>query len=352
MVMSLGHCHPRLVETLRRQADELTFTYRFSFANEPMIDLAGLVREIAPMERAGRSSTRPARSRSSRRSTWPCSTGSTSGKPSKIELISRYPSYHGSTLGALGLSGLALAPGVRADAREERRRAGAGRRHPRPPHAGGGARVRARPDRGRDRLRAAPTTSRPSSSSRSRAPAPRRSCRRTATSRACASCATATGADDLRRDGHRASAAPAPGSASTHWGVQPRHRHVREGRHVRDDAVLRHGRGRRTSRTSSRRRRTASRGDTRSPATRSAARWPREVIRTIREEGLLDNATHDGRPAARRPASGSPRLAAHRPGARPRVAAGARAGHRPRVARAAARVAPGAAHRAWPAIAA
>jgi len=105
MVMSLGHCHPRLVETVRRQAAELSFTYRFSFSNEPMIELAGLLREVAPMERA-----------------WGFfnSSGSESvesaihlavlywqhlGKPSKIELISRYPSYHGSTLGALGLSG-------------------------------------------------------------------------------------------------------------------------------------------------------------------------------------------------------------------------------------------------------
>ncbi len=107
MVMSLGHRHPRLVEALKRQVDELTFTYRFSFGNEPMVDLAALVREIAPMERA-----------------WAFfnSSGSESiesaihmailywqhlGRPSKIELISRYPSYHGSTLGALGLSGSA-----------------------------------------------------------------------------------------------------------------------------------------------------------------------------------------------------------------------------------------------------
>lgn len=107
MVMSLGHRHPRLVEALKRQADELTFTYRFSFGNEPMVDLAGLIREIAPMERA-----------------WAFfnSSGSESvesaihmailywqhlGRPSKIELISRYPSFHGSTLGALGLSGSA-----------------------------------------------------------------------------------------------------------------------------------------------------------------------------------------------------------------------------------------------------
>jgi adenosylmethionine-8-amino-7-oxononanoate aminotransferase len=105
MVMSLGHCHPRLVEAVRRQAALLSFTYRFSFSNEPMIELAGLLREIAPMDRA-----------------WGFfnSSGSESvesaihlavlywqhlGKPSKLELISRYPSYHGSTLGALGLSG-------------------------------------------------------------------------------------------------------------------------------------------------------------------------------------------------------------------------------------------------------
>jgi adenosylmethionine-8-amino-7-oxononanoate aminotransferase len=104
MVMSLGHCHPRLVEAAKRQLDQLTFSYRFSFSNEPMADLSNLIREIAPMERA---------------SAFFNSSGSESiesaihmailywqylGKPNKIELISRYPSYHGSTLGALGLS--------------------------------------------------------------------------------------------------------------------------------------------------------------------------------------------------------------------------------------------------------
>jgi adenosylmethionine-8-amino-7-oxononanoate aminotransferase len=105
MVMSLGHCHPRLVAAAKRQLDQLTFTYRFSFSNEPMIELAALIREVAPMERA-----------------WAFfnSSGSESiesaidlaivywqhlGKTGKTELISRYPSFHGSTLGALGLSG-------------------------------------------------------------------------------------------------------------------------------------------------------------------------------------------------------------------------------------------------------
>ena len=51
-VMSLGHCHPRLVEAAKCQLDQLTFTYRFSFSNEPMADLSALIREIAPMQRA------------------------------------------------------------------------------------------------------------------------------------------------------------------------------------------------------------------------------------------------------------------------------------------------------------
>jgi adenosylmethionine-8-amino-7-oxononanoate aminotransferase len=104
MVMSLGHCHPRLIEAAKRQLDQLTFTYRFSFSNEPMADLSELIREIAPMQHA---------------SAFFNSSGSESvesaihmailywqhlGKPNKLEMISRYPSYHGSTLGALGLS--------------------------------------------------------------------------------------------------------------------------------------------------------------------------------------------------------------------------------------------------------
>ena len=105
MVMSLGHCHPRLVAAAQRQLEKLTFTYGFSFSNEPMLELAGLIREIAPMDRG-----------------WAFfnSSGSESvesaihlallywqhlGRPGKVELISRYPSFHGSTLGALGLSG-------------------------------------------------------------------------------------------------------------------------------------------------------------------------------------------------------------------------------------------------------
>ena len=105
MVMSLGHCHPRLVEVVQRQVAELSFTYRFSFRNGPMLDLAEELRSVSPLP-----------------STW-CffnSSGSESvesaiqlalrywqlrGHPGKTDLISRWPSFHGSTLGALSLSG-------------------------------------------------------------------------------------------------------------------------------------------------------------------------------------------------------------------------------------------------------
>ncbi len=105
MVMSLGHCHPRLVEVVQRQVAELSFTYRFSFRNGPMLELAQELRGVSPLD-----------------DTW-CffnSSGSESvesaiqlalrywqlrGHAGKTDLISRWPSFHGSTLGALSLSG-------------------------------------------------------------------------------------------------------------------------------------------------------------------------------------------------------------------------------------------------------
>ena len=105
MVTTLGHGHPRLVSAARRQLDLVTFTYRFSFSNEPMLELAELIREIAPMPDA-----------------WAFfnSSGSESiesaihlallywqhrGRAQKTEVIGRFPSFHGSTFAALGLSG-------------------------------------------------------------------------------------------------------------------------------------------------------------------------------------------------------------------------------------------------------
>ena len=105
MVMSLGHCHPRLVEVVQRQVAELSFTYRFSFRNGPMLELAEELRGISPLadtwcffNSSGSESVESAIQLALRY--WQLQ-----GKPGKIDLISRWPSFHGSTLGALSLSG-------------------------------------------------------------------------------------------------------------------------------------------------------------------------------------------------------------------------------------------------------
>jgi adenosylmethionine-8-amino-7-oxononanoate aminotransferase len=105
MVMLLGHNHPRVVEALRRQAARLSFTYRFSFGNEPMMDLAERIARIAPgdLEWSFFNSSGSEANESALHLAvlyWELQ-----GKPAKVEFLSRVTSYHGSTMGALSLSG-------------------------------------------------------------------------------------------------------------------------------------------------------------------------------------------------------------------------------------------------------
>ena len=73
------------------------------------------------------------------------------GKPGKTDLISRWPSFHGSTLGALSLSGSKWRGVLRADPRQASRSPRAERRHPPAPRARRGGRVGRARARGRDR---------------------------------------------------------------------------------------------------------------------------------------------------------------------------------------------------------
>ena len=105
MVMLLGHCHPRVVEALQRQATEINYAYRFSFRNEPMLDLAERIARHAPgdLEWSFFNSSGSEANESAMHLAvlyWELL-----GKPAKIEFLSRVTSYHGSTLGALSLSG-------------------------------------------------------------------------------------------------------------------------------------------------------------------------------------------------------------------------------------------------------
>jgi adenosylmethionine-8-amino-7-oxononanoate aminotransferase len=102
MVLLLGHCHPRIVEVLERQAHELTFTYRFSFRNRPMLELAQRIARLAPgdLEWCFFNSSGSEANESAVHLAvlyWKLT-----GKPEKIEFLT---SFHGSTMGALSLSG-------------------------------------------------------------------------------------------------------------------------------------------------------------------------------------------------------------------------------------------------------
>jgi len=105
MVMLLGHSHPRIVEALRRQAEQIAFTYRFSFGNEPMLELADRIARIAPgdLEWCFFNSSGSEANESALHLAvlyW-----EQLGRAGKVEFLSRVTSYHGSTMGALSLSG-------------------------------------------------------------------------------------------------------------------------------------------------------------------------------------------------------------------------------------------------------
>jgi adenosylmethionine-8-amino-7-oxononanoate aminotransferase len=93
------------VEALRRQAEQIAFTYRFSFRNEPMLELAERIAGIAPgdLEWCFFNSSGSEANESALHLAvlyWELQ-----GKSGKVEFLSRVTSYHGSTMGALSLSG-------------------------------------------------------------------------------------------------------------------------------------------------------------------------------------------------------------------------------------------------------
>lgn len=105
MVCNIGHSNPRVLAAMRAQMERATFAYRLHFENEPAEELA---RELAARMPAGLDRV------------YFCSGGSEAvesciklarqyaiarGQSGRYKVISRYPSYHGSTLGALAVTG-------------------------------------------------------------------------------------------------------------------------------------------------------------------------------------------------------------------------------------------------------
>lgn len=107
MVVNIGHGNRNVLDAMKEQMDRVTFAYRLHFENEPAEDLARMAAERMPEgldkiffvsggSEAVESCIKLARQ-------WAVATRQ--GKRWKV--ISRFPSYHGGTLGALAVTGYA-----------------------------------------------------------------------------------------------------------------------------------------------------------------------------------------------------------------------------------------------------
>jgi len=107
MVANIGHGNPRVLAAMRRQMEETTFAYRLHFENEAAETLARRIaaRMPAQLDRvffvSGGSEAVESCLKLARQNAL------ATGQASRYKVISRFPSYHGATLGALALTGYA-----------------------------------------------------------------------------------------------------------------------------------------------------------------------------------------------------------------------------------------------------
>ena len=105
MVSNIGHSNPNVLEAMRRQMEKSTFGYRLHFETEASEALADKLAELGPegLERAffvsGGSEAVESTLKLARQF------AIASGEGQRWKIISRQPSYHGCTLGALAVTG-------------------------------------------------------------------------------------------------------------------------------------------------------------------------------------------------------------------------------------------------------
>jgi adenosylmethionine-8-amino-7-oxononanoate aminotransferase len=106
MVSNIGHSNPRVLAAMKRQMDKSTFAYRLHFENDPAEDLASLMASLMPPEldriffASGGSEAVESCLKLARQY------AVATGQPGRWKVISLYPSYHGSTLGAATITGM------------------------------------------------------------------------------------------------------------------------------------------------------------------------------------------------------------------------------------------------------
>lgn len=105
MVSNIGHSNPKVLQAMRQQMEKSTFGYRLHFETDASEALAEKLAEISPpgLERcffvSGGSEAVESTIKLARQYVLAI------GQPERWKIISRQPSYHGCTLGALAITG-------------------------------------------------------------------------------------------------------------------------------------------------------------------------------------------------------------------------------------------------------
>jgi len=105
MVSNIGHSNPRVLDAMRLQMERSTFGYRLHFENEPAERLAAQIADLCPEGHdrvffvSGGSEAVESCLKLARQYAFVTNQGS------RWRIISRNPSYHGCTLGALAITG-------------------------------------------------------------------------------------------------------------------------------------------------------------------------------------------------------------------------------------------------------
>ena len=107
MISNIGHSNPRVLAKMKAQMDKATFGYRLHFRTHPSEDLAAKTVSMTPegLDRvffvSGGSEAVESAVKLARQYAL------TQGQSERYRVISRFPSYHGCTFGALDLTGYA-----------------------------------------------------------------------------------------------------------------------------------------------------------------------------------------------------------------------------------------------------
>lgn len=105
MTVSLGHSNQEILQGMKDQMDRITFTYRNQFYSEALETLCERLDKLAPGEgnKAAFSNSGSEATELALKMAYSYWRGQ--GKPLKQRIISRWSSYHGSTMGSLSMSG-------------------------------------------------------------------------------------------------------------------------------------------------------------------------------------------------------------------------------------------------------